>query len=307
MKMLARLVLALALLLAVVAQSRPAFAQGGGGKEEAEARFKRAVELYEEENFAAALVEFRRAYEIVPAFPVLYNVARTCYQLRDYACALKTFERYLVEGAGQIDAARKEEVEREMAIIRRRIVTVNVTATKGSTITVDNVPVGEAPLPKPLQVTEGRRLLRATMPGHPSVEKSIEAAGGDTISVDLTLPDKPAETTTPTPAPAEAKQGGSTPWWLWGTAGVLAVGAGITGGLALGASGDASDIRSNGGALADYESAEDRMRAFSIATDVLAVTAVVAGVTALVLTLSSSEAGPSTPAAKGKNRLRFAF
>jgi len=297
-------------LVAVVFVALPGSARAEGAqpsqaaKDEAQDRFKRGIELYEEENFSAALTEFKRAYELVPAFQVLYNVARTCYQLRDYVCALRTFDRYLVEGGPQIDAKRKEEVERELTSMRRRVTTINVTATKGSTITVDGLPVGDAPLPTPLQVNEGRRLLRASVPGREAAERSLEVAGGTTLSVDLTLPEERGPV-------AAASSGRGVPWWLWGVTGALAVGAGVTGGLALAASGDASDIRNDGGTVAEYDSAESRMRTFTVATDVLAVAAIGAGVTALVLTLTSDHRASTTTGAlvpsRGGGGLRLSF
>src|SRR5438046_1076480 len=59
--------------------------------------FQRGVTMYTEADYRAALVEFRRAYEIAPNATVLYNIAQTYYQLQDYAGALVTFERYLAE------------------------------------------------------------------------------------------------------------------------------------------------------------------------------------------------------------------
>ncbi len=289
---------AAALFLIALAPSSAMAQQPAGpstGKEsEAQDRFKRGIELYEEENFSAALLEFRRAYELVPAYQVLYNVARTCYQLRDYTCSLKTFERYLADGGSQIDPKRKDEVEKELVSIRRRVVTVTVTSTKGATITVDGVSVGEAPLPAPIQVNEGHRLIRATMAGREPSEKTIDVLGGDSTSVDLTLRESSAVTAPTTPAP-EASSG--TPWVLWGVTGALAVGTAITGGLALSASSKADDIRSNGGTLSEYDSTESRMRALSITTDILGLVTIGVGVTALVLTLTSG------PSAKKESRL----
>src|SRR4051794_6696164 len=42
-------------------------------KEEAIARFKRGLELHGEGDFSAALIEFRKAYELAPQYRVLYN------------------------------------------------------------------------------------------------------------------------------------------------------------------------------------------------------------------------------------------
>ncbi|MBS2013873.1 MAG: PEGA domain-containing protein [Deltaproteobacteria bacterium] len=299
MKSLARSFVVMGLTLGMATASVSAHAQAHSGaptqamKDEAQDRFKRGIQLYEEENFTAALAEFRRAYELVPAYQVLYNVARSCYQTRDYVCALKTFDRYLAEGGAAIERTRRDEVEREIALMHRRVVTINLKATKGATITVDGNAVGEYPLSSPLLVNEGRRQLRATLAGRENVEKMVDLVGGETTMVDLQHGEGSASSSS---SSADSRSGSTTHYWLWGTAGLLAVATGITGVLALSASSDASDIRTNGGSLDSYNSAENRMRAFSVTTDVLGIAAIGVGVAALVVTLSR----PDSPKTTGK-------
>jgi hypothetical protein len=301
MKIIARIVIVFSVLLVATAMSSTAYAQAPAGqaaKDEAQDRYKRGIELYEEENFTAALTEFKRAYELIPAYQVLYNVARTCYQLRDYVCSLRTFERYIADGGAAIDAKRKDEVEREMVSIRRRVATVTLRATPGATISVDGVAIGDAPLPAALQVNEGRRLVRATMAGHDSVEKVLDYVGGTTTALDLTFSASSVATGPQRDyGPSTGKSSSNTKWYLWGGTAVLAVATGVTGGLALGASGDAKDIRSNGGTLSDYDSAESKMRTLSVVTDILGIATIGMGVAALFVTLSS---GSDSKTASGK-------
>ena len=99
----------LALLVALTVAGS-AYAQGRTQKqkiEEAMPHFQRGVELYDENDFQNALIEFRRAYEIAQDYHVLYNVAQTCYQLQNYACALDAFTRYLSEGGSAIARERR--------------------------------------------------------------------------------------------------------------------------------------------------------------------------------------------------------
>src|SRR3954465_9847176 len=86
--------------------------------EEARQHYKRGVDLYGEANYTAALIEFRRAYEIAPNFSVLYNIGQIHYQLHDYADSLRTFQAYLSEGGNKVPSARRTEVEREVAYLR---------------------------------------------------------------------------------------------------------------------------------------------------------------------------------------------
>src|SRR5262245_61950348 len=47
---------------------------------EAKQRFDRGYELYEEGEYPLALIEFNRAYELVPNYKVLYNIGQVCIQ-----------------------------------------------------------------------------------------------------------------------------------------------------------------------------------------------------------------------------------
>ncbi len=60
-----------------------------------------------------------RAYELAPAYQVLYNIAGTCYQLKDYACALRAFEKYLASTvASRSRAARRARWSGTSAVLR---------------------------------------------------------------------------------------------------------------------------------------------------------------------------------------------
>src|SRR4051812_31637230 len=89
------LVLALQLtaVVSIVSVAPSAHAQETAAQKEAGTHFQRAVQLYSEADYRAALVEFKRAYELAPHVTVLYNLGQTHYQLQNYAEALNTFER----------------------------------------------------------------------------------------------------------------------------------------------------------------------------------------------------------------------
>ena len=75
--------------------------------EEAKSHFQRAVDLFHEADFRAALIEFQRAYDAAPNYKVLYNLGQTAQELQDYAGALKAFRGYLDGGGREIPAARR--------------------------------------------------------------------------------------------------------------------------------------------------------------------------------------------------------
>src|SRR5262245_59729535 len=83
------------------------------GVEEAMRRFQRGRDLYEENDFNGALAEFQLSYDLSKNYKVLYNLAQVQYQLQDYPGALRTFNKYLVDGRDDLPAARREEVQKE--------------------------------------------------------------------------------------------------------------------------------------------------------------------------------------------------
>ncbi|MDC0680427.1 PEGA domain-containing protein [Sorangium atrum] len=306
---------ALALCAAIVL-SAPlgALAQPAGNKtEEADARFRRGVELYNEVDYGAALTEFRRAYELAPAYQVLYNIAGTCYQLKDYACALRAFEKYLADGGQQIPGGRRAEVERDLAVLRGRVATVEIsTSAPGVEISVDGVPAGETPLSEPLLMSAGRRRIVAEAPGRPALLRVVDVAGGDHVQLKIELPEArasqgPGEGAGGAPAPPGAvrpappgallmddrapRQQRSVPLFPWLATGALAVGAAATGVLALGASGDLdAELDRYPGDARAIERARARSEALALTTDLLAGAAVLAGGLSIYLTVAG--AGP---------------
>src|SRR3954469_12191733 len=145
------------LILGSVSASSTLYAQDA--QREANVHFQRAVQLYSEADYRAALVEFKRAYELAPNVTVLYNLGETYYQLQNYAEALTTFERFLAEGG----TAHKQEVENAVTVLKTRVGKLDITTSSpGWEISVDDEVVGKTPLAKPVAVSIGRRRLGAT-------------------------------------------------------------------------------------------------------------------------------------------------
>jgi hypothetical protein len=274
---------------------------------EAQARFRRGLELYGEDDFRAALVEFQRAYELAPSFRILYNIAQVQFQLQDYAGSLRSFERYLQEGADRIDAERRQDVERDLERLRTRVARIAISAEHdGVEVYVDDVWMGVTPLP-PVLVSSGRRRVRARLEGHAPVTHVVDVAGAEQVTLRLQFddtksqaaamePEAPgiahSEPMPVVPAPTlplapDGPEESSVPWVGWTITGLLAVGAATTGVLALRASSDLQDLRAkpNVGRDALDDASSDTKR-WALATDVLGVGAVVAGGISLYLTLN---------------------
>jgi len=195
---------------------------------EAGKHFSRGVTLFGEADYRAALVEFRRAYEIAPNAAVLYNLGQTYYQLQNYAAALTALERYLDESPPS--ATHRREVEQTIDTLKARVGRVAIKANVGDAeITVDDELVGKTPLAQPILVSIGRRKITAMHAGRAPDTRFVDIAAGDTVKVDLDLADTAEH-------PADAADGSFhredliTPGWI--ATGVLGAGALTTGTLA---------------------------------------------------------------------------
>lgn len=185
----------------VVARAAPSSSSAA----EAKTHFQRAVKLYGEEDFRAALVEFKRAYELSENFAILYNVAQTQFQLRDYAGALESFQKYLSTGGARVPAARRKEVEKDLEDLQGRVAKVTFESSEpGAEISVDDVVIGKTPL-GPVVVSSGQRTFKATKEGLPPVSRRMELAGGDEVVVSLDFARADAAPPPPPPAPPPDK------------------------------------------------------------------------------------------------------
>ena len=134
---------------------------------EARTHFDRGVAFYDESDYAAALVEFKRAYALAPTWQVLFNIGQAYFQIRNYALALVTLTRFLEEGHDRIPEARRATVEAERADLANRVGHANIESNRpGATITIDDEEVGVTPLGGPALVSVGLRKVKAMAPGN---------------------------------------------------------------------------------------------------------------------------------------------
>jgi hypothetical protein len=295
-------------------------------EKEADVHFRRGVELYKEGDSAGALVEFRRAYDLAPNYRILYNIGQTCYQLQRYADAMRALRTYLTTGKNRIPAARRTSVESDLRMLASHVADVAVRVNAdGAQITVDDEPAGVSPLREPVLVSIGRRRISATK-GERHAERFVDVAVGDHADVTLDLPpEAPAAAApatipaTPAPSPAPAARAlspapptamgvgrahdaapsggpGAAAWIFWGTTGVLAAGAAVTGALTLKSKSDLNaQLATFPGNASRIDASRNRGKTLALTTDALGGAAIVAGGLALWLTFAG-HAGPSEKA-----------
>jgi hypothetical protein len=154
---------------------------------EAHERFDRGLRLFNAGDNAGALVEFLRAYEIVPNPVVLYNVGLVYAQMGRAVAATDTLDQLLSSPAAlspeQLALARKTRDE-QAARIAEVAVSANVAEAR---VEVDGIEAGRTPLSAPLRVTGGTHVVGLVAPGYSPQRKEVVIAGGDKRAIAFEL------------------------------------------------------------------------------------------------------------------------
>ncbi len=257
------------------------------GSEEASQRFRSGVSFYKDKDYAAALVEFKRAYELVPNFTVLFNLGQTARELKDYAAALKAFEQYLDEGGAKIPAPRRKEVVASVDELKRKVGTLKIVASvDGAEITLDEVAIGVSPLAAAVVANVGRHKVSATSTGFTPAQRVVEVAGmtETPVSLELTRIEAAPVVVVEAPRPPPKLVTPTIVWVMLATTGATAVAAGVTGGLAVAAHGGLDDaLAKYPGDPAAITAAQGKTRTLALTTDVLGGVAAACAITTVVL------------------------
>ena len=251
---------------------------------EAGKHFQRGVTMYNEADYRAALVEFRRAYETAPNAAVLYNIGQTYYQLQNYAAALVALGRYLTEAGSS--AAHRREVEATIDTLQTRVGKVAVTTNlPGCDITVDDELVGKSPLEEPVLVSIGRRKITVLRDGRVTETRFVDVAAGDTVNVALSAGDRSDQVGS---APKSSGKSSTTwGWYVTGGLGAVAVGTGVA---AYFESRSLSDARGKFHASADdLNSKGNLVKWLSRTADVSGALALIGAAVMVKISLSRSE------------------
>jgi hypothetical protein len=168
------------LLLAAPARADRAVATDDQARAKAEAlvHFEKGVRLGESGSYREAAAEFERAYRLSPHYAVLYNLGQAYMALGQPVEAVEALQRYLTEGASQVPAARRSEVQAALKQQRARIGSVAIDANvDGAVLLVDGATVGRSPLPSPVRVARGEHQVSAVLDGYRATPRTITVSG----------------------------------------------------------------------------------------------------------------------------------
>jgi tetratricopeptide (TPR) repeat protein len=111
---------------------------------------------FEQQRFADAAREFERAYDLEPAWQVLYNLGTVYAALGRPVDAIEAFERYLKLGGPDVDGGRRSEVTLEIARQHEKSGWLDVHVNRtGAQIRIDGHAAGVTPLAAAVLVAVG--------------------------------------------------------------------------------------------------------------------------------------------------------
>jgi hypothetical protein len=286
----------LAIVLLLQGAGVQAQAPGATAAEKARARelYTQGQQLFRQGDFTTAQRAFEDAYRAVPNPIVLLSVAECQVRNEDYAGAVGSLRTYLTEKPNAPDRA---QVEAQIANLEAKPGTVSIESSPpGAVIWVDEENTGYL-TPNEISVRSGSHNVRLSSPGFQNVEQSINVAIGSRQRLSLSLtPDAPAvaaEEPVPEPTPIEEepvrrRHAGPAVWAAVGVAGATAI---IGTGLGVGALKTKSDYDDN-----PTQGKIDKGEKLALFADVSFGIAIVAGVTGLVLYLTSGKNETPPPA-----------
>jgi hypothetical protein len=164
------------------AQPKPA----DDARAQAGEHFDRGIELFNENDNAGALAEFKRAYDLVADPVVLYNIGLVYSAMRRPVECVDALDK-VIASPGTLAEDRLARAKQTRADAAKRIGQVNVVTSAPATIEIDNVDVAKTPLTSPLRVAEGLHHLGAYATGYAPARTEFSVSGGDTAEVKLDL------------------------------------------------------------------------------------------------------------------------
>lgn len=290
--------------------------------DEARQHFQVGVNLLQDPGgarYEEAYRSFKAAYAASPSYKILGNLGLCAMNLERDGEAIEAYEQYLAK-ADDLDAAERKQIETDLQTLKSSVTRLTLKITPpGATVVDQRTPVKGAPVINrygPVEgdlaigVRPGQHRMTVQLEGYEDAIVELDVPVGGTMERAVELvpvgsgePVAPIGAIPPPPvggseAPDELERPVPVSVWIGLAAtGVLAIGAGVTGGLALGKQSD-FEAQNTGSDPAAAEDTRSSGQTLNVVTDVLIGSAVVAGGVTLVLFLTRPEV-PKTSDAGG--------
>jgi hypothetical protein len=184
---------------------QPAYAQDEATTVDARARFLEGVELFDKAQYEKARAKFLQAYALKKHPDVLLNLATSCLKANHSAEAERYFQQFLREDGKDAAAPKRAQAEKGLADARAKLGRIEVTATAGTEVTVDNDRIGVAPLAEPVYVEPGAHTVKFKGADGTSDSQNVTVVVGQSVAAQFGKAAAPAAVPVPpaaTPAPA---------------------------------------------------------------------------------------------------------
>lgn len=293
-----------AIILSITVPAALAFATPvvWANKEEAGKHFEKGVELFNNEDFSAALIEFEAAYDAHPHFAVRYNIAMCFYKLKEYGSAVHQIQRYLAEGGEEVPKKKKVEVEKILEDLQSLVASVKINCNvEGAEVYVNGEYRDKVPMFFPIQLDVGKYEIEIRAEGYEPYKHTVKLPGraAETIDVELVpagqVPTGGESSSKEAIQPTSKKRVPVAAFGaMAGLTGALALTASIMGGMALKKEKDYEGL----GVDDAWEDAQKSGRNLVIATDVLwGITGAAAVTTVILVFFTDFKRGETTEAA----------
>lgn len=144
--------------------------------------------LYQNLDYAGALVKFQSAFDLSSDYRLLWNMAACEKNLRHYAQVLPLVERFLRDGAARITPAERGEAETVLRTVRPLLGELHVFVNEaGASVFVDDSLAGTAPFAEPVLVDLGDRRVRVSKPGFKDQSFVRHLTGGAQVTLTVTM------------------------------------------------------------------------------------------------------------------------
>ncbi len=268
--------------------------------ERARGHFSRGVSLFEDGDFDSALFEFESAYELTDNAHLLYNIAVSQYERHQYAASALAYRRYLAELEPELAPERIAAVKERLRTLELRIGTLIVESDPpGAAVSIAGETVGVTPAE--LTVDLGETLVTVSKAGYSTSEVKARVAGGERTNVQVALEEADVEEAPSPPPPAftaaavQPVQPDQAPrrdaerpleigtWVAVGVTVAAAVGAVVTGSLAIGANDDLADATARETTQQELNDLGSRRDSLALGTDIFIGVAAAAAVTSIAV------------------------
>lgn len=156
-------------------------------KEEAKEHFLKGVSLMQEEQWDAALVEFKASLGMFPTRNARKNAAVCLRQLGRFAEALDEYELLLKEFGSALPPTDAEQVNKAIADLKNVTGFIVIeTDVAGAQIIIDSRPRGTTPT-GPIRVGQGTHTVRVLKEGYVPFETTQAVLGKQTVTIPAKL------------------------------------------------------------------------------------------------------------------------